>query len=167
MSNCYDRTNGRINITGPNISDLFSMYDKNPVNSIVTYRDTYLHQEPDQLTTIYFTNETIQFIQAKITEGVATISKGHVQIEPQNSETILMIMRGVYLREIDNLPRGKPEELRNKLVQMVLNYAIPQVYNEAISYQKYVRDASTLVVPMNKPCAPDTSAKTLELKPFF
>ena len=167
MSDCYDRTNGRINITGPNISDLFAMYDKNPVNSIVTYRDTYLHQEPDQLTTIYFNNDTIQFIQSKITEGVATVSKGGIQIEPQNPETILMIMRGVYLREIDNLPRGQPQEQKNKLIQMVLNYAIPQVYNEAVAYQNYVKDASTLVIPMDKPCAPDTYAKTLELKPFF
>lgn len=167
MSNCYDRTNGRINITGPNISELFAMYDKNPVNSIVTHRDTYIHQEPDQLTNTYFTNDTIDYIQAKITEGVATVSKGQLNIEPQNSETIHMIMRGVYLREIDRLPKTSIEELKKILVQMVLDYAIPQVYNEAIAYQKYIHDASTLVVPLDKPRAPDTYAKTLELKHFF
>lgn len=167
MSNCYDRTNGRINITGPNISDLFAMYDKNPVNSIVTYRDANIHQEPDLLTSTYFTQDTVNYIQSKITEGVANVSKGQLQIEPQNPETILVIMRALYLREIDSLPRTSPEELKKILIQKVLDYAVPQVYNEAISYQKYVRDASTLVVPMDKPCAPDNYAKTLELKPFF
>ena len=167
MSNCYDRTNGRINITGPNISELFAMYDKNPVNSIVTHREAYIHQEPDQLTNIYFTNDTIKFIQSKITEGVATVSKGQINVEPQNSETILMIMRGVYLREIAYLPKTSVEELKKILIQKVLDYAIPQVYNEAISYHKYIHDASTLVVPLDKPQAPDTYAKTLELKHFF
>jgi len=167
MSNCYDRTNGRINITGPNISDLFAMYDKNPVNKLITHRDAYIHQEPDQLTKIYFTNDTIRFIQTKITEGVASVSKGRINIEPQNPETITMIMRGVYLREIDRLPKTSAEDLKKILIQMVLDYAIPQVYNAAVSYHKYIHDASTLVVPLDKPRAPDTSTKTLQLKHFF
>ena len=37
MNNYYQRTNGRINITGPNISNLF-VYDKNPVHTPVSYK---------------------------------------------------------------------------------------------------------------------------------
>jgi hypothetical protein len=46
-------------------------------------------------------------------------------------------------------------------------YAIPQVYGEAKAYMKYQLDASTLVVPMERPVLSKTNDKQLEFKGWF
>ena len=49
----------------------------------------------------------------------------------------------------------------------MLNYVVPKVFNEAKGYLVYIRDASTLVVPLSAPVSSVSYDKTLELKPFF
>lgn len=54
-----------------------------------------------------------------------------------------------------------------KLNYLVLDYAIPNVYNEAMGYLKYLEDKSTLVVPLSLPQANDRVYKQLEPSPFM
>ena len=54
-----------------------------------------------------------------------------------------------------------------RLNDIVLGYAVPATYNEAVGYQKYLEDASTLVVPLALPLNHDRQYKQLELKPWF
>ena len=74
-------------------------------------------------------------------------------------------MRGMYLQYAehyaDNI-RGQIERL-NKLV---LDYVVPKLYNEAVAYEKYCRDQSTLVTPLPLPLQHNRDYKQLELKPF-
>jgi hypothetical protein len=44
---------------------------------------------------------------------------------------------------------------------------VPQVYREAKGYLTYLRDISTLAVPLSTPVNTVAYDKTLELKPFF
>ena len=53
------------------------------------------------------------------------------------------------------------------LNNLVLEYAIPQVYGEAKSYMQYKHDVSTLVVPLANPIMSKTNDKQLYLKNFF
>lgn len=53
------------------------------------------------------------------------------------------------------------------LNKIVLDYCIKQVYGEVQGYQQYLHDASTLVVPIERPVLSSTDDKTLELKPWF
>ena len=65
-----------------------------------------------------------------------------------------------------NLCEDIPGQI-NDLNQIVLKYAINQVYGEADGYMKYKRDASTLVVPIAMPIMSSTNDKQLELKKWF
>ena len=51
--------------------------------------------------------------------------------------------------------------------QIVLNYAVDQVYSEAIGYYKYIEDASTMYTPMDPPIMSSNNDKQLVLKPWF
>jgi hypothetical protein len=53
-----------------------------------------------------------------------------------------------------------------RLNKLVLDYAVPSVYNEAVGYMKYREDQSTLAVPLALPQQSDREHKQLELKPF-
>ena len=53
------------------------------------------------------------------------------------------------------------------LNKIVLDYCIKQVYGEAQGYQQYLYDASTLVVPIERPVLSSTEDKTLEWKRWF
>jgi hypothetical protein len=49
-----------------------------------------------------------------------------------------------------------------RLNQLVLEYAVPNVYNEAVGYIKYREDISTLVVPFALPTKIDRDYKQLD-----
>ena len=74
-------------------------------------------------------------------------------------------MRSVFLQyssnNSDNID-GQIEQLN----QIVLNYAIPQVHNELVSYIKYKKDISS---PPSVMALPQSLAidKTIELNNFF
>ena len=71
-------------------------------------------------------------------------------------------MRSIYLQHSANQRnniRGQVDALNN----LVLNYAVPQVYGEAQGYMQYRKDVSTLAVPMTRPTSTYES-NTLELK---
>ena len=53
-----------------------------------------------------------------------------------------------------------------ELNKLVTDYAVPQIYNEAVGYLKYKRDVSTLPTPLRRPTSTFHS-NTLELKKFF
>jgi hypothetical protein len=60
------------------------------------------------------------------------------------------------------ISRGRLREL-NKLV----DYSIPCCYNESVAYLKYIRDQSSLVVPLEREKPIDRDFMELEQKPWF
>ena len=64
------------------------------------------------------------------------------------------------------MPDKIPQQIK-ALNDIVLDYCVKQVYGEAQGYQQYLYDASTLVVPLERPVLSTTQDKTLELKKWF
>ena len=152
----YDKTfNGRINITnktkGPEISKLFEMYDKIPVNQCVTFREPTLGQwDETPLSKVYFSRENIQIIQNGIRAGVYEKSNQQYTVSQQDCDTIKIIMRSIFLQHSANQLQNISQQIQ-QLNQMVLDYCIFHVYSEAQSYIKYLHDVSTLAVPLSTP----------------
>ena len=65
-------SNGRVDILGPNIEQLFSMADRIPINSTKhSFRDAMTGNWYDtQLSTAFFSGKNIQIIQNGIRAGV-------------------------------------------------------------------------------------------------
>jgi len=145
-------SNGRINIIHqPDISNLFSMYDKIPANQCVTFRNPTIGQwEDTPLSKAYFSKENIQIIQNGIRAGVYEKSNNQYLIGDQDCDKLKTIMRSVFLQHSANQPNNIPQQI-NELNKIVLDYCIFHVYSEAQSYLKYLYDVSTLAVPIALP----------------
>ena len=152
-------SNGRINLytkpkttyTEPDITNLFSMYDKIPANQCATYREPLVGQiEETPLTKAYFSEDNIRIIQNGIRAGVYKKSNGQYTIGAQDCDSIKIIMRAMYLQYSINQPTNITKQIE-KLNNMVLEHCIQKVYLEAQGYLKYLSDVSTMAEPIANP----------------
>ena len=165
--NSSQRSNGRVDILGPNTNVMFSMMDKIPVSQCSSFRDANKGNWYDTaLSVAFFSAKNMKIIQNGIRAGVYNKSNGHYVIGEQNCDELQIIMRSVFLQYSKNVAQDIPGQIQ-ALNDLVLNYAVNQVYGEAEGYMKYKRDASTLVVPLSLPILSYSNDKQLELKPWF
>ena len=148
-------SNGRVDIItktqGPDISNLFAMYDKIPANQCTTFRDPTMGQwDETSLSTAYFSKENIQIIQNGIRAGVNKKSNGQYTVGQQDCDSLKIIMRSVYLQHAANQTQNISGQIQ-ELNKIVLDYCIYHVYSEAQGYMKYLSDVSTLAVPLSTP----------------
>jgi len=159
--------NGRVNIKSPNTSALFEMYDKIPANQCATFRNaTEGLWNQTTLSKVFFSQENIQIIQNGIRAGIYKRSNGQYIIDPQDCDSLKIIMRSVFLQYSANQPFNISQQIE-ELNKIVLNYCIQQVYSEAQGYMKYVDDVSTLVVPIAHPIQSSNTDRQLEFKGWF
>ena len=75
-------------------------------------------------------------------------------------------MRSTFLQYSEYDPNNITGQIK-RLNDLVLGYAVPAVYKEAIGYKNYVRDQSTMAVPLELPKNNDRDYKQLEFKQFM
>jgi len=163
-------SNGRVDIITkqPDLCNLFAMYDKIPANQCSTYREPTLGLWTEtELSKIFFSKKNIQIIQNGIRAGVYRSSNQQYTIGEQDCDSLKIIMRSVFLQHAANQEQNISLQI-NELNKIVLEYCIHQVYSEAQGYMKYLRDVSTLAVPLANPIqASQFDRKDFKLKPWF
>jgi hypothetical protein len=163
------RYNGRVNLMDmPDPKIQFAMAERVAVkNKATEYRAPLLGQwEETPLSRAYFSAENIQIIQNGIRAGVYKMSKNQFTVLPQNVDTIKIIMRSIYLQYAEHMPTEIAKQVAT-MNQLVLNYSVPYVFNEATAYVKYMEDVSTLATPFDLPTKIDRDYKNLESKREF
>lgn len=163
-----ERYNGRVNLIQPPSKELlFQMAEKIELkNKPTDYREAVGGiWEHNPLEQAYFSSENIQTIQDAIKSNVYKLSNNRYVLPNQNINNLKIIMRGIFLQYVQNLPGDIAKQIE-RLNKLVLDYVVPNVYNEAIGYEKYLRDQSTLVVPLSLPLQHNRDYKQLELKPW-
>jgi len=162
--------NGRIDIISqPDPSVTFKMQEKIALKNKSTSFASALSGndwEDSILSKTYFSAENVQILQNGLRAGVYNMSNNEIVIPPQNTDQLKIIMRSTYLQFAEHLPTNIREQIE-RLNKIVLDYAIPTVYNEAMGYLKYMQDQSSLVMPMERPLHHDREYKQLELKSWF
>jgi hypothetical protein len=159
--------NGRVNILQPDTQKQFALYDRIPAHQPSAYRDALQGNWKDSpLSLAYFSKENIMMIQNGIRKGVYDKSKGQYLVGNQSEDVLKVIMRSTFLQYSANMPDKIADQIKS-LNKIVLDYCIKQVYGEAQGYQQYLYDASTLVVPIERPVLSSTDDKTLEWKRWF
>ena len=164
-----ERYNGRVNIVEPPSPDIvFKMQEKISLkNKPTEYREALGGTlENNVLSQVYFSKDNIQIVQNGLRAGVYKASGDKYIIAPQNIDTLKVIMRSIYLQYAEHYPDNITEQVE-RLNKLVLDYAIPTVYNETVGYMKYCQDQSTLVVPLERPRQHDRDFKQLEQKNWF
>ena len=161
--------NGRVNIIEPENPDVqFQMIEKIAVkNKATEYREALIGEwEENVLAQVYFSSGNIQIIQNALRAGVYQMSGNKYVVPPQNMDTLKIIMRSIYMQYAKHYATGITQQVE-ELNKIVLDYAVPSVYNEAHGYMKYMQDQSSLVVPLELPQHHDRQYKQLELKNWF
>lgn len=164
-------SNGRVDIInkeGPDLCNLFAMYDKIPANQCSTFREPTLGVwNENDLSKTFFSESNIKIIQNGIRAGVYKVSNGQYTIGEQDCDSLKIIMRSIYLQHAANQENNIKGQIM-ELNKMVLEYCVHQVYSEAQGYVKYLRDVSTLAVPLANPIqATQFDRKDFKLKPWF
>jgi len=163
------RFNGRVNIVEPESPDaVFKMQERIAVkNKTSEYRNPLSGiWEDNLLSKVFFSSENVQILQNGIRAGVYEMSEKKFVIAPQNVDTLKIVMRSIYLQYSEHREHDITGQIE-RLNRLVLNYCIPTVFSEAVGYQKYRLDQSTLVVPLELPQQHDREYKQLQLKRWF
>ena len=159
--------NGRINIMGNNTGNIFNLYDRIPSQEKSTSYSNALTGtwNKNLLSNTFFSAENIRLLQNSIKSGVYKLSNNVYVIGDQNEDTLKIIMRSIFLQNAKHNNQPIPTQIA-ELNKLVSDYAVPQIYKEAVGYLKYKRDVSTLPTPLRRPTSTFHS-NTLELKKFF
>ena len=156
--------NGRVNILQP--PNPMALYDR-PVQNTSSYKEAMQGNWTNTpLSVAFFSSSNQQILQNGLRAGVYRMSQGKYVIGQQSSDDLKIVMRGIYLQYSLNSPDNLTGQIQ-RLNDLVLNYCVPKIYSEAKGYLTYLKDASTLVIPLSTPINTVAYDKTLELKPFF
>ena len=158
--------NGRTNLIGPNINNKFNMMDRIPITN-TTYQNVITGTfEQTLLSNTYFSKKNIDIVHNIIRKGVYDKSDSKLIIGPQNLESLVQIMRSFFLQYSKNLQTNIREQIE-ELNKYVIDFAVNQIYNEAIAYIKYKENVSTMHKPIDRPIYSSTKSKSLEFKYGF
>ena len=159
------KANGRVDILGP-IGPAFGFADRIALKPCLSYREALTgQQENSLLSCTYFSDTNIQSLQNQIRQGVFERSNGNFKIGEQDCDELKIIMRAIFLEHSKNLPTRIDDQIK-VLNDKVLYFAVDQVYQSAVSYLKYIRDASTLADPIPHSVNTSPQTNTLELGRF-
>lgn len=115
----------------------------------------------------YFSPANVQIIQNKIRHEVYNRSKGEFLIDPQSADELLTVMRAMYLQYGRNLPDRIPEQIAD-LNALVVDWIVPKVLAEVSMHRHYLRDITTMPMPLAHPIKLDmTGSKSQPLDRFF
>jgi hypothetical protein len=164
-----ERYNGRVNIMQPpDMSIQFKMVEKvNTANTPSDFRGAVSGiLEDNMLSKVFFSAGNIQILQNGMRAGVYEMSEKKYVIPNQNIDNLKIIMRSIYLQYAEHDLEHVTKEV-SRLNKMVLDYCVPAVFNEAVGYERYRQDQSSLVVPLSMPQQSDRDYKQLETKHFL
>ena len=161
-----DKYNGRVDIMEPeDPTVVFKMQERIALkNKATSYSEAMNYTWEDNiLSQVFFSAKNIQIIQNGIRSGVYQMSKNKYIVGVPNIDTVKIIMRSTFLQYAEHDLANVTREVE-RLNKIVLDYAVPATYNEAVGYEKYREDQSTLVVPLERELPHDRNYKQLELK---
>lgn len=162
-------TPGRIYLgnteTSDNISSLPGFGYQTSASSSATFDGIRGNLERTPLNQAYFSPENFQIIQNAIRKRVFDES-GQI-IDPVSSDDLFMIMRAIYLQYCRNLPNNIPEQIA-ELNERIVSWSVPKIVSEIGMYKTYIRDITTMPVPMSHPVnQSNAGTKSLPFKPFM
>ena len=161
-----DAAVGRIDLSPNENGTPFFVQDKIHKNEKTNYSNATQGLMENSLVSItFFSSNNIENIQNALRSKIYNLTNGKFKIDVQDNDQLKIIMRSVFLQYSSNNSDDIDGQIK-QLNQIVLNYAIPQVHNELVSYIKYKKDISSppSVMPLPQSLAID---KTIELNNFF
>ena len=118
-----------------------------------------IRQEATPLSMTFFSKKNIDFIQYSIRKRVFESTKK--QIVKQNVETILIVMRSIYLQFVNMICDNILHELNKK----VIDYCVGSIRTNLLQQMNYIKDINLDENGFRKPVVPiDFSESTKKFK---
>lgn len=124
--------------------------------------------ESTPVSTGFFSASNVERIQQLIRKGVFDRSqpKGYV-IDDQSTDELKIIMRAVYYQYGRNMPKDIAAQIAD-LNQKVVDWSVPHILSAVDMYYYYIKDISTLPVPMAQPQhLSRAGTRSLPMNPFM
>ena len=156
-------SNGRMNLM--NAPNHMVLFDRTPI-SAKNFNALQGDLECSLLSKTFFSAGNQQIVQNAVRAGVYQMSGNKYSIAPQPYDQLLVVMRSIYLMNARHLPEnisGQVDELNS----LVISHCVPKLFSEAKGYLQYLKDVSTLAMPLSTPINSVSYDRTLEYKPFF
>ena len=158
--------NGRVNLMVENGTPLF-MQDKVMCNDKALYYNSMKYTfQHTSLSKLFFSSENTAIIENSIKAGVYQVSQQKYIIDKQSPDDLHIIMRATFIQHALHQPDQITKQIEI-LNSRVVNHCVPKIYGEILSLLKYRQDASTLVVPIDRPVFEENRKVTLERKKFI
>lgn len=124
-------------------------------------------QVRSDLSDLFFSDTNISALQEGIRYRIYTETNGQYVIGRQSDTELKIIMRSIFYQHAKNIPTdivGQVRDLNGK----VLEWAVPEVLSNLKQHIVYLRDASTLPMPLeHAQKVTSKGTRTLEFKTFF
>jgi len=121
--------------------------------------------EKTPLNQAFFSQANFQIIQNGIRATVHQKS-GEI-IDPVGTDDLFMVMRAIYLQYSRNVPYDIPQQIA-ELNARVVTWCVPKIVAELGMYRMYLKDISSLPVPLSHPVLlNEAGTRSLPFKPFF
>lgn len=146
---------------------MFRMHERVNIRNKPTEYSEALNgtMEWNVLAQVYFSAENMQIVQNSLRANIYKLSGGKINIPNQNVDNLKIIMRGIYMEYAEHYPKDIKGQVE-RLNKLVIDYAVPNLYSEAVGYMQYLVDQSTLPMPIERPMQNDRTYKSLEFRPF-
>lgn len=144
--------NGRVLLKGHEPKNVLNLYSQKPLEQHTSYNNALTGNWTNTpLSLAFFCAKNIEILQNGIRKGVYDMSNGQYLLGNQNDDVLKVIMRSTYLQFAKHNPNNSITNQIKQLNKLVIDYSVRQLYGETQGYLKYLQDASTLAVPMERP----------------
>ena len=116
---------------------------KQLINNLVNINSSSI----DNLETIFFSKNNINLINKKLIISIYKITNNEFKIAEQSDETLLIVMRYVYINNASHLPCNIEQQIE-ELNNIVLNEIIPNIITsitQKVNYLKYINERPPLL----------------------
>lgn len=162
------KANGRIDLitSAPTLN--ITAYQRTDVNNENFYKEaTYGQLSVTPLGRLFFSEENIEALHQGIRYRVYVETDKQYVIGRQSDAELKIVMRSTFLQYARHDPSNIVEQVR-ELNARVLAWIVPEVMSNLLQYQNYIRDASTLPIPLeHAELSTQKGTKILEQKSFM
>lgn len=124
-----------------------------PLTEIRTSMGSSMHMSSTPLSDVFFRQDNINRVQKMLRESFK--NETGIAIDRQNPKDVLAFMRYIYINNSFN-PYGNLESQIKDMNRKSVEKMLPQIREGVSAYIFYLRDASTLSQPNEKPVSTST-----------
>ena len=115
---------------------------------------------------LFFSMENINLLQSGIRNKILNDTSGEFNINRQSDDELKIVMRSIYYQYGKNLPENVGKQVLDLNTKVII-WCVPQIISNIKQSQQYIKDISTMPIPLERSVLPSNKGKrVLEITKF-